>query len=62
MGVVHVGRTMGTAVGGILTGLLFDMYGNYDLAYWIAAVLALLSIVSAWAVIAFETRPQVHKV
>ncbi|GIS83318.1 MAG: hypothetical protein CM1200mP15_19500 [Dehalococcoidia bacterium] len=38
MGVVHVGRTMGTAVGGILTGLLFDMNGNYDLAYWIAAV------------------------
>ena len=62
MGVVHVGRTMGTAVGGILTGLLFDMYGNYDLDYWIAAVLALLSIVSAWAVIAFETKPQIHKV
>ena len=62
MGVVHVGRTMGTAVGGILTGLLFDMYGNYDLAYWIAAVLALLSIVAAWAVIVFETKPQVHKV
>jgi len=62
MGVVHVGRTMGTAVGGILTGLLFDMNGNYDLAYWIAAVLALLSIVAAWAVIVFETKPQVHKV
>ena len=62
MGVVHVGRTMGTAVGGILTGLLFDMNGNYDLAYWIAAILALLSIVAAWAVIVFETKPQVHKV
>ena len=62
MGVVHVGRTMGTAVGGILTGLLFDMNGNYDLAFWIAAVLALLSIVAAWAVIVFETKPQVHKV
>ena len=62
MGVVHVGRTMGTAVGGILTGLLFDMNGNYDLAYWIAAVLALLSIVAAWAVIVFETKPKVHKV
>ena len=62
MGVVHVGRTMGTAVVGILTGLLFDMNGNYDLAYWIAAVLALLSIVAAWAVIVFETKPQVHMV
>ena len=57
MGVVHVGRTMGTAGGGILTGLLFDMNGNYDLAYWITAVLALLSIVAAWAVIVFETKP-----
>ncbi len=60
MGVVHVGRTMGTAVGGVLTGLLFDMNGNYDLAYWIAAVLALLSIGAAWAVIIFETRPQIE--
>ena len=58
MGVVHVGRTMGTAVGGVLTGLLFDIKGDYDLAYWIAAVLALLSIGAAWAVIAFETKTQ----
>ena len=60
MGVVHVGRTMGTAVGGILTGLLFDINGNYDMAYWIAAILALLSIGAAWAVRIVETKPETY--
>ena len=55
MGVVHAGRNLGTAVGGILTGLLFDINGNYELAYWIAAILALLSIGAVWAVRVVET-------
>ena len=50
MGVVDVGRSIGIAVGGVLTGLLFDINGNYDLAYWIAAILVLLSTVAVWSI------------
>ena len=56
MGVVHVGRSIGTAVGGVLTGLLFDINGDYDLAYWIAAILVLLSTGAVWAVRIVETK------
>jgi len=56
MGAVHAGRNLGTAAGGILTGLLFDINGNYELAYWIAAILALLSIGAVWAVRVVETK------
>ncbi|MEC9309000.1 MAG: MFS transporter [Chloroflexota bacterium] len=58
LGVVHVGRTMGTALGGVLTGLLFDINGDYELAYWIAAILAVLSIGAVWAVRLVETKPR----
>jgi MFS family permease len=58
MGVVHAGRNLGTAVGGILTGLLFDINGNYELAYWIAAILLLMSIGAVWAVRVVEIKPQ----
>ena len=50
MGVVDVGRSIGIAVGGVLTGLLFDINGDYDLAYWIAAILVLLSTVAVWSI------------
>ena len=55
----HAGRNLGTAVGGVLTGLLFDINGNYELAYWIAAILALLSIGAVWTVRVVETKPQI---
>ncbi len=57
MGVVQAGRNLGTAAGGVLTGLLFDINGNYEIAYWIASILALLSIVAVWAVRIVETPP-----
>ncbi|MBH39497.1 MAG: hypothetical protein CL788_04800 [Chloroflexi bacterium] len=49
-GMVDVGRGIGWATGGILTGFMFDQYGDYNLAYSVAAVLVLLSIASAWVV------------
>ena len=58
MGAVQAGRNLGTAVGGVLTGLLFDINGNYELAYWIAAILLLLSIGTIWAVRIVEPKPQ----
>ena len=59
MGVVDVGRSIGIAVGGVLTGLLFDINGDYTIAYWIAAVLVLLSTVSVWTVkfVERDSRP-----
>ena len=35
--------------GGVLSGLLFDIFGDYTLAYWVAAFLVLFSIVAQWA-------------
>jgi len=58
MGVVQAGRNLGTAIGGVLTGLLFDINGDYEIAYWIAAILALLSIGAVWTVRVVETEPQ----
>ena len=49
MGVIEVGRGIGIAAGGVLTGLLFDIYGDYTSAYWVAVFLILLSIVAIWA-------------
>ncbi len=49
-GMVDVGRGIGWATGGILTGLMFDQYGDYNLAYSVAAFLVLLSIASSWVV------------
>tara|TARA_B100000029_G_scaffold135906_1_gene130451 strand:+ start:672 stop:1985 length:1314 start_codon:yes stop_codon:yes gene_type:complete len=49
MGVIEVGRGIGLAAGGVLTGLMFDLYGNYTAAYWLAAFLLLMSIGSMWA-------------
>ena len=47
---VDVGRGIGWATGGIFTGLMFDIYGEYTLAYWLASCMALLSIAAVWSV------------
>ena len=56
MGVVDVGRGIGWATGGILTGLMFDKYGDYTFAYWTAASIALLSIAALWSVRLLEPK------
>ena len=50
MGMVDVGRGIGLATGGIFTGMMFDVYGDYALAYWIASFMALLSIAAVWGI------------
>ena len=50
MGVIEVGRGIGIATGGVLTGLMFDIYGDYILAYWVAVFLILFSIITIWTV------------
>ena len=52
-----LGRVMGIgwATGGIFTGIMFDVYGNYVLAYWLASAMA-LSIVAVWGVKLVENK------
>ena len=56
MGIIDIGRGIGWAAGGILTGLLFDIFGDYMLAYSAAAFLVLLSIGSQWVVKLVEPK------
>ena len=56
MGVIEVGRGIGLAAGGVLTGLMFDVYGDYTAAYWLAAFLLLMSIVSIWALLLIKPK------
>ncbi len=44
--VVFVGAASG--MGPWLGGYLFDLFGNYNSAFWIANLLALLSVISIW--------------
>ena len=48
MGLVEIGRGIGIAVGPVLGGLLFDISGNYTLAFTISIIFTLLSICSIW--------------
>ena len=48
MGLVDVGRGIGIAVGPTLGGFLFDITGNYTVAFIISIFLALSSMVSIW--------------
>jgi MFS family permease len=38
----------GGAAGPWVTGALFDSYGDYTLAFWIGAVLSLVSALAVW--------------
>ena len=53
---VDVGRGIGWATGGICTGMMFDLYGDYTLAYWVASSMALLSIAAVWGVKLLEDK------
>ena len=48
MGLVEVGRGVGNAVGPVLGGLLFDLRGDYMLAFSLSMVLTSTSICSMW--------------
>ena len=58
MGMVDVGRGIGWATGGIFTGFMFDVYGDYTMAYWVASCMALLSITAVWGVKLAESKSQ----
>ena len=50
MGMMEVGRGIGIGLGPILAGLLFDLQGDYFLAFLISAVLTTSSVFLMWGV------------
>lgn len=50
LGLVEIGRGIGIAIGPILGGILFDLNGDYLLAFTIAMVLSMVSIVCTWMI------------
>lgn len=50
MGMMEVGRGIGIGLGPILAGLLFDLQGDYFVAFLISAVLTTASVFIMWAV------------
>ncbi len=50
MGLVEVGRGVGIAVGPVLGGLLFDLRGDYVLAFSLSIALTFASICSMWLI------------
>ena len=50
MGLVEAGRGLGIAVGPLLGGLLFDLQGDYVLAFSLSMVLTFASICSMWLI------------
>jgi MFS family permease len=50
MGLVQMGRGLGIMAGPILGGLLFDLQGNYRLAFLLAVVLVTIAIGCMWGV------------
>ena len=59
LGLVEIGRGIGIAVGPILGGILFDLKGDYLLAFTIAMVLSVLSIFCSWMIRVFE-NPKIN--
>jgi len=54
-GVVIPVQSLGQAIGPVLSGLAFDLFGDYGLAFWFYAVLGLFAAVSA--LLALPPRP-----
>ncbi len=50
MGMVQMGRGLGIVVGPLIGGLMFNLYGNYLLAFLIAVFLITVAIGCMWGV------------
>jgi MFS family permease len=50
MGLVQMGRGLGIMAGPILGGLLFDLQGNYRMAFFLAVTLVTVAIGCMWGV------------
>jgi MFS family permease len=43
MGMLNISWAIGAAVGPIIGGMLFDVVGNYKVAFWIAAIAMIIA-------------------
>ena len=48
MGVASFGYTVGGAVGPLVAGRIFDMFGGYQIAFLVCAVVGISGIILAW--------------
>lgn len=46
LGLFAFSGTLGAAIGPVVSGYIFDMTGNYQLAFWVAAALAIIGIIA----------------
>jgi MFS family permease len=58
MGMVEMGRGFGFAVGPILGGLFFDIYGSYLPAFAAALALGAVAVVCMWCIRLAQGRTQ----
>ena len=54
-----MGNGAGSGIGPWLGGGLFDIFGNYRLAFWVAIVLSIISVVLIWLAAPRRTRPTI---
>lgn len=48
LGLVLLGASFGASIGPVLAGYIFDVQKSYNLAFWVAAVLAILGALAAY--------------
>lgn len=44
-GVIHIGFTVGAALGPFVTGYLFDIFGNYQIAFLVCSIFGILGLI-----------------
>jgi predicted MFS family arabinose efflux permease len=49
MGLIHLGRGVGIMAGPVIGGILFDVRGDYTVAFPLAISLGSLAVVCMWA-------------
>ena len=48
MGTIHFGASVWTFLGPLLSGRIFDVTGNYNLAFLVLAAIAVIGFISTW--------------
>jgi len=56
LGLVLFGASLGASIGPVLAGYIFDVQHSYNLAFWLAAALAI-----AAAIVAYQLKPEQQK-
>jgi len=60
LGVVVFSATIGGGIGSLVVGRIFDITGNYQLAFLVCAVLSIIGLILA-SILRFPRREPLHK-